>query len=225
MVGRLLLAHQAWAHQEDIRRPAKSSSQPPTLTFGGRTRSPVITPEKCFPAPLASFAGLVGCRAFVSRSRVMQHAGDSPPGNNSIINPLLHPTTQQQPATTNDNPTTIQQSDNNQRQQHSDGEEHSIILGRLALKHDEAGRWTIGSTDQSGRWARKDLPQRHVAPWSVARKGTRWWFPPMVASLLSMIEQQGWIFLKCTGHCLAAILVLQSPPSPFSSSFSRRRPL
>ena len=106
MVGRLLLAHQAWAHQEDIRRPAKSSSQPPTLTFGGRTSSLVITPEKCFPAPLASFAGLVGCRAFVSRSRVMQHAGDSPPGNNSIINPLLHPTTQQQPATTNNNPTT-----------------------------------------------------------------------------------------------------------------------
>ena len=102
MVARLLLAHQAWAHQEDIRRPAKSSSQPPTLTFGGRTSSLVITPEKCFPAPLASFAGLVGCRAFVSRSRVMQHAGDSPPGNNSIINPL-HPTTQQQPATTNNN--------------------------------------------------------------------------------------------------------------------------
>ena len=192
MVGRLLLAHQAWAHQEDIRRPAKSSSQPPTLTFGGRTSSPVITPEKCFPAPLASFAGLVGCRAFVSRSRVMQHAGDSPPGNNSIINPSTQQlnNNQQQRTTTQQQPTTTQQqSDNNQRQQHSDGEEHSIILGRLALKHDEAGRWTIGSTDQSGRWARKDLPQRHVAPWSVARKGTRWWFPPTVVELLQMIER------------------------------------
>ena len=129
---------------------------------------------------MLAVAELCSTRAILHRETILLSTRSTQQLNN---NQQQRTTTQQQPTTTQ------QQSDNNQRQQHSDGEEHSIILGRLALKHDEAGRWTIGSTDQSGRWARKDLPQRHVAPWSVARKGTRWWFPPTVVELLQMIER------------------------------------
>ena len=48
MVGRLLLAHQAWAHQEDIRggKACQVALPPPALTgitFGARTSSLMIT--------------------------------------------------------------------------------------------------------------------------------------------------------------------------------------
>lgn len=49
MVARLLLAHQAWAHQEDIRGGKACQVPPPTsssqwcITFGARTSSLMIT--------------------------------------------------------------------------------------------------------------------------------------------------------------------------------------
>ena len=118
------------------RQGLPSPLPPPALTgitFGARTSSLMIRAvpeEKGFSAPLARFAGLVGCGALVGAPwRVMQHAGHSPLGNNSIIARQLFLL---------------------QLLQHLD--KCSISLNPTALKHDEVGRLTIGSTDQSRGW-------------------------------------------------------------------------
>ena len=139
MVGRLLLAHQAWAHQEDIRggKACQVALPPPALTgitFGARTSSLMITESsrgKGFSAPLARFAGLVVRAAWPSyAARRSFSAG--------VIRILRSETILLSPDSFS--------SSNCWR------DKCSIILDPTALKHDEVGQLSIGSTDQSRGW-------------------------------------------------------------------------